>query len=288
MSQRAAKSLSADLSTTNGISENDFLFFSKKIYDLTGIHLPYNPKNISLMQNRLSRLLRSYQLKNYSDLKSFFDKPNPKFTNEFVTSLTTNKTHFFREQPHFDFLNKLLKSHRDTRQELRVWCAASSTGQEPYSLAISLLENLTPAQISKSKILATDIDLEVLAKAASGLYTENEMDGLPLHLRNKYFTRAIIKGQAGYQALPELMGLIDFGRFNLVLGQYKFTKSFDLIFCRNVLIYFDPPTVQNVINQLASTLTSGGHLVVGHSESGTSVTKQLVSVQQAVYQKRSP
>jgi len=262
---------------------DDFKYFSKKIYELAGIHLPPTPKNTSLLQNRLSRLLRRYKLATFSDLVQFIENANETHLEEFISTLTTNKTHFFREAAHFSFLKTELSHHFSQHNELRIWCAACSTGQEPYSLGIVLSEALSNTQISRSKILATDIDLEILNRARCGEYTETEMEGLSSDLKRKYFSK---EAQAEkFAVIKSLRALIDFARFNLISGRYKFTKPFDFIFCRNVLIYFDPPTSKRVIENLSTCLRPGGVLFLGHSESGTQIDAPLSSVAQAVYRK---
>lgn len=266
------------------LTSKDFAYFAKKIYELAGIHLPSNDKNISLVQNRLSRLLRRHELSSYSALADKIEKGGPLIIDEFISSLTTNKTHFFREEAHFEFLEKELPNHFKDHNELRIWCAASSTGQEPYTLAITLLESLSSQQASRSRILATDIDTDILAKAAAGEYSEQEMQGLDAHLRQKYFLRQASKDKS-FRAADSISSMIDFARFNLITGNYKFNKPFDFIFCRNVLIYFDPPTTRKVIESLGKCLRPGGHLIIGHSESGTQVPADLKGIAQAVYRK---
>lgn len=279
------------LKTQNGLEQtallkrNEFQYFSKKIYDLAGINLPYTPKNISLLQNRLSRMLRKYDLSDFYELVDLLEAGNTSTLDEFISCLTTNKTHFFREASHFHFLKNDLPNHFNQHNELRIWCAASSSGQEPYTLGIVLSENLTQAQLSRSKILATDIDLEILKRASLGEYAENEMDGLPLELRKKYFHQNQVTKK--FTVNNQLRSLIDFGRFNLISGNYKFYKPFDYIFCRNVLIYFDGPTTSRVIQKLTECLRPEGYLILGHSESGTQTHDNLTPVAQAVYKRKS-
>jgi len=267
------------------MNQKEFEYFSRRIYDLAGINLPYTAKNISLVQNRLSRLLRKYDLSGFGELVDFIKKANDSVIDEFISSLTTNKTHFFREESHFRFLENDLSAHFSKYRELRIWCAASSSGQEPYTLGIVLLENLNPAQLSRSKILATDIDVDILRRASLGEYAENEIDGLSLDLRKKYFHWN--ESTKKFTVTKQLRSLIDFARFNLIHGHYKFTKPFDYIFCRNVLIYFDAPTTNKVIQHLTECLRPEGYLILGHSESGTPTGSALTAVAQAVYKRRT-
>lgn len=257
--------------------------FAKKMYEIAGVHLPTTEKNISLVKNRLSRILRKDNYSSFEELADAMENPSPQLLEKFISSLTTNKTHFFREEAHFEFLKKQLEVHFEQHHDLKIWCAASSTGQEPYTLAIAVKENVPPQYHKNCKILATDIDLEVLQKAVNGVYTENEMDGLPPWLRSKYFTAS--KDKSTFRANDDLANLLHFSRFNLVQGDYKFKNQFDFVFCRNVLIYFDPPTTKKVIASLASTVKKDGFLILGHSESGMVSDPQIKAMSQATYKK---
>ncbi len=246
------------------ITAEQYAFFSKKIYELAGVNLPFNEKNKALLVNRLSKLMRKYAFADFDQVIQKFKSVDPAFVNEYISCLTTNKTDFFREKSHFDFLKQKLKTHFNHHQNLRIWCAAASTGQEPYTLAMTVAECLTPQQLLQAKILATDIDLEALERGATGIYSKNELVGIPPDLEAKYF----IKNDISYEASPKLHQLISFCPFNLVKGPYQFREPFHFVFCRNVLIYFDEATIQFVINGLLSATISGGFLMLGHSETG--------------------
>lgn len=266
------------------LSKDQFQFFASMMYDLSGVNLPVSAKNEALVKNRLTKLIRKYKLKSYEELRGQLKNPNPQLISDFISALTTNKTHFFREESHFDWLAQYLKTHFDKHSELRFWCAAASTGQEPYTTAIVMKENLNAQQIAKTKFLATDIDLQVLKKAAEGIYTPHEMEGCPDHLRSKYFETR--KGKdVVYRAKDEIAELVRFAPLNLVQDSYPFQHKFHLIFCRNVLIYFDPPTTKKVIESLANSLVPGGHLILGHSESGTVKSPLIKPLSRAIYQK---
>lgn len=256
-------------------------FFAQKIYDFAGVHLPESEKNKALMKNRLSRLLRKYSLSDYDQLVDKLKIADVRFVNEFVSCLTTNKTEFFREIAHFEFLRKELKTYFNQHSDLRIWCAAASTGQEPYTIAMTLCEELNESQVARSKILSTDIDLEVLNKAAQGVYTQNEMGGLtPAQLKN-FFE----KNGSNFKTVDKITKMIHYSQFNLVRDQYQFKKPFDIIFCRNVLIYFDPETTQKVIQNLINSLRPGGFLILGHSEAGVLRSNQVQSLTRAIFRK---
>lgn len=265
------------------LSSKEFSFFAQKMYELSGVYLPENDKNRALMKNRLAKLLRKYTINSYQGLVEHLMSASKDELNDFVSSLTTNKTDFFREKSHFDFLERHLKTHFEKHDELRIWCAAASTGQEPYTLAMVCSEFLKPADLKRTKILATDIDLDALQKGADGFYMPNEMVGTPPALQAKYFED--FAGQL--RAKDSLTQLISFCPFNLVKDSYQFRQPFHYVFCRNVLIYFDEATCAKVIDGLISSLAPGGHLFLGHSEAGVMKSPKAESLTGAVFRRKS-
>lgn len=258
--------------------------FSQKMYELTGVDLPFTPKNVALIKNRLSKLIRKYKLQSYEEYWSFLQNRDGQSTSEFISALTTNMTSFFREPSHFDFLKNYLQ--KDFKKyELRIWCAASSTGQEPYTIAMTAFDSLPEAQWPKIKILASDIDLEVLSRADRGFYTKSEMQGLKDEYLRKYFISGVHKGESGYFIDEKLRRSITFAQFNLVYDKFEFRKPMDIIFCRNVLIYFDEATTKKVINNMVQSLAPGGFLILGHSESGNIRHELLQPLSKAVYKR---
>lgn len=273
-----------DLSDETDLDQSTFEFFAKKMYDLSGVNLPYSSKNLALVKNRMSKLIRKKALRDLDHLKEQLKNPNPAFINDFISALTTNKTHFFREEAHFDFLKQYLPTHFKSHSDLRIWCAAASTGQEPYTLAMVVRDHISESDLGRTKMLCTDIDLQVLDKASQGLYTDSEMEGCPEPLRKKYFEK-VPGPQPKYRAKDEINKMLRFAPFNLVKGEYKFSSKFHLIFCRNVLIYFDQETTKFVIDSLASQLAPGGYLILGHSESGSVKNDKLKPLSRAMYQR---
>jgi chemotaxis protein methyltransferase CheR len=266
------------------LKPDQFKFFADLMYELSGVNLPVSAKNEALVKNRLTKLMRKNKMSDYGQLREQLKNPSPQLLNEFISSLTTNKTHFFREDAHFTWFTEYLKGHFAKNNDLRVWCAAASTGQEPYTTGIVMRESLNSQQLSKTKFLATDIDLQVLKKAAEGQYTQSEMDGCPEQLRQKYFDT--IKGKETlYRAKDDLASMVRFAPLNLIQDSYPFQHKFHVIFCRNVLIYFDPPTTKKVIDNLASSLVPGGYLILGHSESGTVKSTLIKPLSRAIYQR---
>lgn len=265
------------------LKEKSFKYFAGKMYELAGVNLPVNAKNLALVKNRLAKIIRTRGMKSYEELISLLEQNRQEDINEFISALTTNKTNFFREEAHFEFFNKFLSNFFETHAELRVWCAASSTGQEPYTISLCMNEVLGP-NIKKVKMLATDIDLQVLEKAGKGIYNNSEMEGVPHSLRQKYFD--IMRSEDTYfRAKEDLKKPIRFSQFNLVTGKYDFKAPFDIIFCRNVLIYFDEQTTRQVIDHLTDSVQVGGYLILGHSEAGTVRNPRLKTMGRAIYQR---
>ena len=265
------------------LTDKMFSKFAGYMYELAGVDLPLTMKNHALVRNRIVKLLRRHQLSSYEDYWDLLTKaPRQELISEYISALTTNMTSFYREPSHFEFLKDLLPQLKAS--EIRIWCAAASTGQEPYTIAMTVKEALGEKFV-QAKILATDIDLQVLKKASIGNYEEREMQGLPPAQRQKYFMKMKKDGDEFWRAKDDLHSLIRFAPFNLMAPKYEFQHKFNVIFCRNVLIYFDEATTKRVIANLTSCLASGGYLILGHSESGNVKHASLKPLSRAVYQK---
>lgn len=268
------------------LTKETYSLFVEMIYQLSGVNLPFNPKNEALVKNRLVRLLRKYNYETYEEYWNFLKKGTEEQKQEFISALTTNMTSFFREVSHFDWLKKHVKEHFAKLYSLRIWCAAASTGQEPYTIAICVCESIPESQRAHVKILASDIDLEVLKKASLGYYFENEITGLSKDLVLKYFDRVPKNGETLYRVKDFLREMVNFSQFNLMSEKYEFKRPFDIIFCRNVLIYFDEKTVKTVISKLTGSLNTNGYLLLGHSESGNVKHDNLKALSKAIYQRK--
>lgn len=257
------------------MSNELFQRFAQLIYEVAGIQLSGQKK--TLVMTRLQKRLRDLGLSKYEE---YFQQIQDD-ENEFVlmlNSITTNTTKFFRENHHFEFLKntllpQLLQQKRANR-EIRIWSAGCSTGEEPYTIAISLFEKLKtltggydrsdPCRGWDIKILATDISTKVLGTAQAGSYTADALrEDLPESLLANYFDR---DGPNTFVAKNFVKQLIRFRRLNFKEQAYPFKKSFDLIFCRNVMIYFDEAMKQHVLTRFHQHLASHGHLFLGHSE----------------------
>lgn len=281
------------LSSHNNLMEslqNDDVGYQKVasiLLRLTGINMPVNDKNKALMAARLVSVLSARNLGTYSQYARVLEREEPDDLREFTENLTTNKTEFFRESRHFEIMTQelpriLSENAASGRRELRVWCAAASTGQEPYTIAMTLLESVPDIAQWSLKFLATDIDTQVLKKAASGIYTERELDGLSPEQLETYFQHAN-DGSASRRANVKLRGMISFAQFNLMTDPFPFEHRFDIVFCRNVLIYFDRDTSSSVIKRLAGAIRPGGILFLGHTETGIPKPDYLGQIAVAAY-----
>lgn len=260
------------------------------VKDLTGISLPNNEKNRTLMAGRVHSLLTKYQFQNYSELAVKLQGNNKALKDAFISCLTTNTTHFFRESTHFDVLKNYLlermKVREFTTKPFRVWCSACSSGQEAYSMLFTLLSNGFPLDRQTLEFLATDIDLDILKKASQANYSEDEVKTIPPDMKQIYFQ--VFKEDPthkSYRVQAQYKKLINFARYNLIHDRPAFREGFDVIFCRNVLIYFEKEVSTAVIDMLISQLKPGGLLFLGHVETGLLKSKNVRAISHAVYQK---
>ena len=257
----------------------DFERVRSLIYDRAGISLGSGKQE--MVYSRLSRRLRTLGVPSFTDYLNRVEADAQGGEWEhFTNALTTNLTSFFREPHHFPVLAEHVQGQQ--RETIDVWCCASSTGEEPYSIAITLCEafgSLTPPV----RILATDIDTQVLAKASAGIYPLDRISGLSEERRKRFFLRG--KGpQSGYvRVRPELRRLITFERLNLLDNNWGVKGPYHAIFCRNVMIYFDKPTQARILSRFAPLLKSDGLLFVGHSENLSFITTEFSLVGKTVY-----
>ena len=241
-------------------SNADFARVQQLIYQRAGISL-HDGKH-AMVYSRLSRRLRDTGHGSFKDYLDWLQGQDGPEWQEFINALTTNLTAFFREQHHFDILAGLLRKRPSGPWS--VWCNAASTGEEPYSIVITALETLNPQ--AAFKLAASDIDSRVLEAAARGVYRAQGLKGLSQERLQKFFMR----GKAGNEGLirvrPELRRPIEFLNVNLIRDDWPFREPFDIVFCRNVMIYFDAPTQRRVLERIHRVLKPGGTLFVGHAE----------------------
>ncbi len=270
------------------LMEEQFDKISKIVKELCGINLHSGKKE--LVKDRLSGRLRMLGL---SDFRQYTDYIRRDSTGaELVTmldALSTNLTSFFRDPGHFEYLVKkiiprLIANAGKTGRSLRIWSAGCSSGEEPYSIAICLAEAIPDLQLWDAKILATDISTAMLDRAKEGVYDAEQIKTVPFLSRSKYFQCVQSRPERLYCVNQNLRNLVHLTRLNLI-DPWPMRGAFDAIFCRNVMIYFDKPTQQTLINRYSELLSSGGTLIIGHSESLTGISHRLRYVQPTVYEK---
>lgn len=244
-------------------SDADFERIRKLIYQKAGISL--NPTKKDMVYGRLVRRIRELKLPSFSAYVDFLEAGSGRTEFEqFVNALTTNLTFFFREEHHFQVLKEHLKQRPPGTTEVSIWCAASSTGEEPYSIAITALEAFAGAASRPNiSIVATDLDTSVLETGRRGIYGADKVAKLPAGYAAKYFDK---QSDGSYQAKAQLRNMISFQRLNLIEPNWPLRRPFDAIFCRNVMIYFDRDTQFTILKRFAPLLKDDGLLFVGHSE----------------------
>ena len=241
-------------------TEQDFEQVRKLIYDHAGIAL--SPSKQDMVYGRLARRVRALGLKSFGDYLALLQRPEGrKEWGAFVNSLTTNLTSFFREEHHFDILREFLGKRRGQGPQT-VWCSASSTGEEPYSIAMTACETFDSLN-PPVKIIASDLDTNVLDHAGQGIYSADAVGKLGPERMRRFFTA---QPEQRYAVKPELRAMITFRQLNLIEPSWPIRGPFDAIFCRNVMIYFDKPTQLKILKRFAPMLKPDGLLFVGHSE----------------------
>ncbi len=268
------------------LTDKLFKQFSTLVYQQTGIFL--KPEKKELLNARLGKRLRHCKI---SSFKEYYDYVLNDGSGEelihLIDVVSTNFTSFFREKTHFDYLSSTVlkefaaKGHSG---DYRVWSAACSSGEEPYTLSIILNEFAAQAQRFRFAIHATDISTKVLAIAQKGVYAEDKVQTVPQGLLKRYFQRGKGRSEGYIKVKKELSQPITFQRFNL-MDQYPWQGELDVIFCRNVMIYFNRETQQQLVDKFYTCLRPGGHLFIGHSESLTSINHRFQQVTTTGYKK---
>lgn len=271
-------------------TDKDFFYLSKLANDLAGIKLSEAKRE--LVYGRLSKRLRKLGLgsfEHYCELLRNKEEGDEEFTH-FINCITTNVTSFFRENHHFEFMTdellpELVKANSHVSQpRLRIWSAGCSSGKEPYSIAITVREALRDFGKWDAKILATDLDSNILEIARRGEYPEEKADDIPEGVRKKWFRSGQGVNQGTIKISDELQSMITFNQLNLT-EEWPLKGVFDIIFCRNVTIYFDKETRIKLLDRFAEHLTPNGYLFVGHSESLFGLTKRFTTVGRTIHRK---
>lgn len=269
---------------TASLTQKEFELLSSYIYEHYGIKMPQAKK--TLLQCRLQKRLRVLNMAGFEEyIRYVFSQEGMQKELQHMTDVvTTNKTDFFREPAHFDFLKNLNWSEflggDSTHKTVKAWSSACSTGEEPFTLAMVLQELKLQYQIH-----ATDLSAEVLQKAATAIYAAEKTMPVPIYLRQKYLLRHKDPKNPIMRIVPELRKKVVFKHLNLMDDHYDVQGKFDMIFCRNVLIYFDRKTQESVIRKLCSHLREGGYLFIGHSESLNEFQLPLTQVKSTIFQK---
>ena len=258
----------------------DFERVRKLIYGHAGISL--SPAKQDMVYSRLARRLRETRLKSFGEYLDRLERGDKLEWEKFVNSLTTNLTSFFREPHHFPILAEHLKKLQG-RSPIKIWCSAASTGEEPYSIAMTVVETFgsfnTPVTI-----VASDLDTSVLETAAKGVYAFDRVDKLSPERLNRFFIKGMGTLEGTYTVKPELRRMLSFQRLNLLEPNWAVRGPLDALFCRNVMIYFDKPTQYKILARFAPLLGDDGLLFAGHSESFLHAADVFRSLGKTVYE----
>ncbi len=266
------------------MTDADFAEVSKLAYKYTGIVLGAHKKD--MVYGRLARRLRDVRLNSVAQYLPLIKDERNQEVSQFINAITTNLTSYFREKHHFEFLAQtvcpeLLRTNSANRR-IRAWSAGCSTGEEPYSIAMTLLDNMDLAGWD-CKLLATDLDSKVLEKGKAGLYGLERIESLDASVKKKWFEPDPNNADQ-VKVKSSLQDIIRFKRLNL-LEKWPMKGPFDFIFCRNVVIYFNEETQAVLFDKFADMLKSGGYLIIGHSESLNRLSDRFQSIGKTIYQK---
>jgi chemotaxis protein methyltransferase CheR len=273
------------------INDRDFARLSSFIHSKYGIKMPEGKR--VLLESRLRRRLRVLGMNSYSEYCDYLFSPEGT-QNELIHMIdvvTTNKTDFFREPKHFDYLvqtalPELINRYGATiRRKYTIWSAGCSTGEEPHTLVMVLSEFAERQHGFNFSIIATDISTRVLEHARRGVYKEEVVQPVPVAMRMKYLLKGKDKNKGLVRVVPQLRSLINFRRLNFMDSDFGMKEPVDIIFCRNVIIYFDKPTQEQLLNRFCHNLIPGGYLFMGHSETLNGLGVPLVSAGPMVYRK---
>ncbi len=273
---------------TKDLTPGEYELFRKLIYKESGIEL--GGEKMQLLRARLGKRLRQG---GFSSFRAYYDHVVEDQTGGELSTLldavSTNTTHLFREEGHFDFLRKVIKRWVEDaawcaeNQTLRIWSAGCSSGEEPYSIAMVVHDALKAHPRIQPKILATDLSIQMLRQAKLGLFEPQRIGKVPAAFGKRYLRKTTSERGPLLEVAPQLRKLITFARFNLMTPTFPFRFGFHVIFCRNVMIYFDKTTQEALVARYAKHLKTGGYLLIGHSESLNSLEHPLTYVEPTIY-----
>ncbi len=272
------------------MTEKEFLRYSAFIESELGIKMP--PAKKTMLEARLQKRLKAHSLASFSDYYDFVFGPDADGSELIclIDAVTTNKTDFFREPVHFDYLVRtavpeLLDGETGRTRDLLVWSAGCSTGEEPYTIAMVLSEFRGTNPGFRFSVIGTDISSRVLEAAATAIYESEKIGPIPVPLRRKYLLRSKDPEKGLMRVSPELRSLVSFHRVNLMEDRYGLEGAADVIFCRNVIIYFERATQERLVGRLVRCLRDGGFLFMGHSETLMGMSLPLRTVAPTIYRK---
>ncbi|HHO75442.1 MAG TPA: hypothetical protein ENN05_03310 [Deltaproteobacteria bacterium] len=269
------------------LSDKEFKLFQELIYRETGINM--SDKKKKLVVARLSKRLRALDLQNFTQYYEYLNDSQhaDKELVNLINRVTTNKTNFFREKHHFDFLSQdllpkiIVQGEKSGSRRLRIWSAGCSSGEEPYTLAMVVNDAFKGQRGWDIKILATDLDTEILQSAIKGYYPTQLVSPVSKEYLVRYFSR----DYHGYRVNDRLRSMVAFRKLNLMNESFPMKQPFDIIFCRNVIIYFDTPTKERLLDKFHFHLKTGGHIFIGHSESLMHMKTKFKYLKHTIYQK---
>jgi chemotaxis protein methyltransferase CheR len=286
VSRHAAAALQAP--ETEQLSARNFQRLATFIQDYSGIKMPANKR--TMLEGRLRRRMRATRITDVNEYCRFLFEEDglAAETIHLIDAVTTNKTEFFREPAHFDFLvaKGLPALAAKGKREIKIWSSACSTGAEPYTIAMVMEEFCETHRGLDYSILCTDICTEVLDQAIAGRFAEGMIEPVSMARRQRYVMRARDASRPEVRMRPELRSKLSFARLNLMDDAYPIETNLDIVFCRNILIYFDKATQAKVLKRLCNHLSPGGYLFLGHSESIVGIDLPVVQIANTVFQKR--
>jgi chemotaxis protein methyltransferase CheR len=279
-----------DTYSKEALSEKDFQRLSEFIYGNYGIKMPREKR--TMLEGRLAKRLRANRMNSFTEYCDYVFSPQG-MENELIHMInvvSTNKTDFFREPGHFEFLHDTVLpeyAEEGRTKPIRIWSAASSSGEEPYTIAMVISEyNRVAKNPMPFSIFGTDISSDILDRALAGVYKDERIDNIPFSYKKRYFMANKDPMKKLVRVVPELRRTCSFMRLNLMDPTYPVNEQFDMIFCRNVLIYFDRPTQEAVINKLCEHLVPGGYFFLGHSESTMGMDVPLQTIRPSLFKKK--
>ena len=268
------------------ITRDEFEQFRALIYRESGISLSDGKR--SLVVSRLSKRLRELGIDTFQQYFNLVtgSAGQEEFT-QVLDLISTNKTDFFREPKHFDFLREEILPGLASTKRVRIWSSASSSGEEPYTIAMTLYDGVEDPERWSCHILASDLSTRVLAKASSGVYDAERVRDLPAETVKRHFLNGRGAAAGKVKVKPHLSGMVTFRRINLMDERYPIKTPLDVIFCRNVMIYFDRPTQERLVARFHRYLKPGGYLFIGHSESLQWLQQSFKSIAPTIYRKEA-